>query len=106
MKNYMQSLFYSAIIDGLPTDHTYVELYENPKKIDSYKCFGGNTGGQLGNHSNFPELESNKIYKVFTEKNVRGTKDSTTINFGINGVCHQAANRFLHPSYKPGGRVF
>lgn len=99
MKNYMQSLFYSAIIDGSPADHTYVELYKNQNKTDSYKCFGGNADGETGNHSYYSQLESDKIYKVFTEKNVRGTKDSTTINYGINGVCHQAANRFLHPSY-------
>lgn len=99
MENYMQSLFYPAIINGSPADHTYVELYENQKKIDSYKCFGGNTNGQLGSRSKYSQLGSDKIYKVFTEKNVRGTKDSTTINYAVNGVCHQAANRFLHPSY-------
>ncbi|WP_455593547.1 hypothetical protein [Bacteroides sp.] len=99
MENYMQSLFYPAVINGSPADHTYAELYEKNVRLDSYKCFGGNEGGQVGTISTYTSLESNKIYSVFSEKKVRGTSDSTTMNYGINGVCHQAANRFLHPSY-------
>ena len=99
MKNYMQAYYYPAFISGSPADHTYVKLFEDSNIIDVYSCFGESTNGDNGCSSTFSDLESKKIKKVFENKKVRGTKDSATINYGVNGVCHQAANRFLHPSY-------
>lgn len=99
MENYMQDFFYSAFINGSPADHTYVKLFKNGKEIDRYVCFSpDSTGGEKGNYSK-DNLDSSKIQDVLNYKGLRGTSDSTRMIYGVNGVCHQAANRFLHHSY-------
>lgn len=76
-------------------DHTYVCCYDQAGvKIDVYECFGG----QSGEFSNVSSPTVKSTVEVFKVNDVRGKRDSTRMDYLIHGVCHQAANRFLHPS--------
>jgi hypothetical protein len=68
-------------------DHTYVECGAGAR---GWGCWGGKTGGRtLGYGDNASTLRADAI----AEPNER----AGITCYGINGVCHQAANRILIP---------
>ncbi|MGR0480879.1 MAG: hypothetical protein ACTFAL_05605 [Candidatus Electronema sp. V4] len=66
-------------------DHTYVSCCPNDEK--AWGCWGGKTGGRVLRTGEGSTRRAN----VIAESNER----AGIICYGINGVCHQAANRIL-----------
>ena len=95
-----------VIVFDLPADHTYVSLFDDANnKIQDFGCFGGTSGTKMsikGAVSNAHTVLSVFNHKVLPwnplEVPPRGTLDSTHIYYLFDGVCHQAANRFLLPA--------
>lgn len=76
-------------------DHTWVET-ENPR--DVFHCIGTLSGkpdgGEPALHGEYKANE--QAYRIAVH--CRGEYDSCFIHpYGIDGVCHQMANRFLYP---------
>lgn len=91
-------------------DHTCIWSADSDKEPEqrAYGCFGGIT-----KQTHLLSVEAGSGARDRADY-CRSTRDSCTINYGIDGVCHQAASRFLylssnaHPSIdwsgrKPGG---
>lgn len=76
----------TSVTDSL--DHTWVESI-SPK--DKFMCFGGTD--PTYRHSSHGADSKAHCKASFC----RGPMDSNYIIYGVNGVCHQAANRFLYP---------
>lgn len=84
----------TLIAKGYPTklvfgaaDHTYVECGTGRR---GWKCFGGKSGGKLIRRANGSTRRANAI--------ATKDEDGGLKCYGINGVCHQAANRILFPA--------
>jgi hypothetical protein len=95
-----------AFIQGSPADHTYVVCSDK-----AFGCFGGSSGGrELSETSGYNELSKVDILNVNTPINlfIPGFKQVSVplptgdagIIYGINGVCHMAANRLMVQSGK------
>jgi hypothetical protein len=80
-KAYQTQMFF-----GL-ADHTYVECITGK---EGWSCWGGKTGGR----EIVRGTGSTKQANVIATSNER----AGITCYGINGVCHQAANRILWPT--------
>lgn len=70
-------------------DHTWVESID---PSDEFRCKGGTDKNRFLHEFQIPHF----TYYALNE--VRDKDDSIGILYGICGVCHQMANRFLYPS--------
>lgn len=68
-------------------DHTYVECGTG---VVGWSCWGGKTGGREIVRSAGSTLQANTIANADERAGITC--------YGVNGVCHQAANRILWPS--------
>lgn len=95
-----------AFFEGSPADHTYVVCSDK-----AFGCFGASSGGrELNDTSGYNELSKVDILNVNTPINlfIPGFKQISVplptgdagIIYGINGVCHMAANRLMTQSGK------
>lgn len=95
-----------AFIEQSPADHTYVVCSDK-----AFGCFGASSGGRkLSDTSGFNELPKVDILNQNTPINlfIPGFKQVSIplptgdagIIYGINGVCHMAANRLMVQSGK------
>ncbi|GAA0126311.1 hypothetical protein UT300019_22140 [Clostridium sp. CTA-19] len=82
----MNFLFaYALTMGGTGLEHTYVSSSDG--KV--WRCFGRNSGGRMiANH-----IGSSKQADIMSKPS---ETNETGIRYGIDGVCHQAANRILY----------
>jgi hypothetical protein len=83
---------YAAFIRNSPADHTYVCINNGYGKR-CYAYHGGNSGGSILNMTMGLD-NSNKTLCLSTRPK------QCSVIYGIEGVCHQEANRMLYPSRK------
>ena len=81
---------------SLLPDHTWVDpnVTLSDGTSDIFVCFGGHGNANKVILGNFP-VPADAYEKIVT---IRGKNDSIGITYFIQGVCHQASNRFLLPS--------
>lgn len=82
-----------AFFDGDPIDHTWVDsLDENEVRLDKFSCHGGTD--EVYSHSEYSvDMNAQNIKNYCRSEN-----DAIGIScYGVWGVCHQMANRFLYP---------
>lgn len=95
-----------AFIEQSPADHTYVICADK-----AFGCFGGSSGGRkLNDTSGFNELSKvdtlnhntpiNLFIPGFKQVSIPLPTGDAGIIYGINGVCHMAANRLMVQSGK------
>jgi len=70
-------------------DHTYVVVIDANGSGEAHKCHGRNSGGNLLVGGPGDADRANCLAEPM---------GGSGISYGRTGVCHQAANRILHPA--------